>query len=539
MDGLSGEGGSDPDPAGSPTLDALDRAWGRSAAGRPTPGPAAPRDRGRTVRLVDTTVRDGQGSLWATSMRTRHMVAVLPDLDRAGFAAMEFLAPGSRFRKLARELGENPWDWIVRGARCAERTPLRWHGTIDTEVMSGRVPPEVGELLIERIVALGIRETRFGSNWNDFSGLTAELARYERLGMRPVVSLMYSVSPKHTDEYYVARARDLARHGAPVICLKDVSGLLTPEQTRRLVPRLLAETPGIPWEFHAHCNSGLGPLNAIEAVRAGIRTIHTAVPPLADGSSQPSVLALAQNLRDLGWTVDVDLEPLSRVERTLDAIAAVEGLPRGAPAAYRVDHYLHQVPGGMISNLRHQLAGAGLADRLPEVLEEIVRVRADFGYPIMVTPLSQFVGSQAAVNVMTGARYEVVTDASIEFALGFQGGTEAVDGMDPDVRDRILSRPRAAVVAAQRAEPLPDLATIRRRLGPGVPDEDLILLAIMGDDALDGIPSFRELDLDRPLPDPPLLTAVRAALVTGGPRGISVASAGLRIHVERTEVGAR
>jgi oxaloacetate decarboxylase alpha subunit len=305
------------------------------------------------------------------------------------------------------------------------------------------------------------------------------------------------------------------------------------------VPRLLAETPGVPWEFHGHCNSGLGPLNAIEAVRAGIGTIHTAVPPLADGSSQPSAPVLVRNLRELGYDVDVDLEPLGRVERTLDAIAAMEGLPRGAPAPYRVDHYLHQVPRGMISNLRHQLAGAGLADRLPEVLEEIVRVRAEFGYPIMVTPLSQFVGSQAAVNVMTGARYEVVTDASIEYALGLHGGEEAVGGMDPDVRDRILSRPRAAVVAAQRAEPLPDLATIRRRLGPGVPDEDLILLAIMGDDALAGIPTFAELDLDRPEPDPPLLAAVRAALETGGPRGVSIATDGLRIRVERTEVGAR
>lgn len=467
------------------------------------------------------------------------MVAVLPDLDAAGFDAIEFLAPGSRFRKLARELKEHPWEWVTRGARLARATPLRWHGTIDTEVMSGRVPPEVGELIITMLGELGIRETRFGNNWNQFDGLATELARYERLGMRAVVSLMYSVSPRHTDEYYVAKAREVARARPYRICFKDVSGLLTPERARRLFPMLLAATPELVWEFHGHSNSGLGPLNALEAVRAGIEVIHTAVPPLADGASQPDVMNLVANVRALGHDVTVDLAALERASDTLADIAALDGFPSGAPAPYRVDHYLHQIPGGMISNLLHQLKQAGIAHRLPEVLEEVVRVREDLGHPIMVTPLSQFVGAQALMNVMSDERYSVVADSTIEYALGRHGGQEAIALMDPDVRDRVLSGQRAEEVRRRLADPLPGLATLRERFGRTTPDEDLIMLAIMGDDALDEVGSFASIDLDRP-PAPDVLATVRRAL-DGGPATSSVRNSGMRLSlgVRQGEGGPR
>lgn len=519
------------EPAGLRAARALDLAWGRDAPG-PDGGttPASWRTPRRTVRLVDTTIRDGQGSLWATAMRTRHMVAVLPDLDAAGFDAIEFLAPGSRFRKLARELKEHPWEWVARGARLARSTALRWHGTIDTEVMSGRVPPEVGELIITMLGRLGIRETRFGNNWNQFDGLAAELARYERLGMRAVVSLMYSVSPRHTDDYYVAKAQAVAAARPYRICFKDVSGLLTPERAQRLFPRLLAAAPDLVWEFHGHSNSGLGPLNALEAVRAGMEVVHTAVPPLADGASQPDVMTFVENLRLLGHDVAVDLAPLERAQRTLERIAALDGFPTGRPAAYRVDHYLHQIPGGMISNLRYQLQQAGLGDRLPEVLEEVVRVREDLGHPIMVTPLSQFVGAQALVNIIAGARYAVIADSTIEYALGRHGGDEAVSLMDPDVRDRVLASPRAEEVARRLADPLPGLQELRERYGRATPDEDLIMLAIMGDDALDEVGPFHAVDLERP-PAPDVLATVRHALDRALEHDVRIAAPGMRLAV--------
>ena len=215
---------------------------------------------------------------------------------------------------------------------------------------------------------------------------------------------------------------------------------------------------------------------------------------------------------------------------TLGRIAALDGFQTGRPAAYRVDHYLHQIPGGMISNLRYQLQQAGIGDRLPEVLEEVVRVREDLGHPIMVTPLSQFVGAQALVNVIAGARYAVIADSTIEYALGRHGGDEAVSLMDPDVRDRVLASPRAGEVARRLADPLPGLDELRTRFGRTTPDEDLIMLAIMGEDALDEVGPFRAVDLDRP-PAPDVLATVRRSLDQALERDVRSAASGMRLAV--------
>ena len=490
---------------------------------------------GDAVRFVDTTIRDGQASLWAMGMRTRHMLPAMPHLDAAGFEGMEFIATGSRLKKFVRHLRENPWDWIRQGAAAAERTPLRWHGPIDGPSMSGAVVPEVGELLISKAVDLGIRYTRTGSNWNDFSKVTVQLPRFERLGMTPVVNVMYSVSPKHTDEYFVQKAADAGALRPWRLCFKDVSGLLTPERTRTLLPRMMAAAGDVPWEFHGHCTNGLGPLNAVEAVKAGVRYVHTAVPPLANANSQPSVYSLAVNLRELGYEVDVDTDVLRPATEHFTAVARAEGFPIGVPYEFDERLYRHQVPGGMISNLQFQLRQAGVEDRLPEVLEETERVRADFGYPIMVTPLSQFVGSQAAINVIVGERYAQVTDKTIEYALGRHGGEEATSGMDADVRDRILSRPRAKEIEAYEP-PRRTLADLREKYGRDTPDEDLILMSIVGDDAVDVVGSAR-----RPRPPAPagtpLVELVRRLAEQDRHAFVQVSRPGLSVTVRKTSSG--
>lgn len=456
------------------------------------------------VRFIDTTIRDGQASLWAMNMRTRHMLPAMPYLDAAGFDAMEFIATGSRLKKFVRHLKENPWEWIRQGAAAAKHTPLRWHGPIDGPSMSGAVLPEVGELLVSKAVQLGIRYTRTGSNWNDFTAVAKELPRFARLGMTPVINVMYSVSPKHTDDYFVQKAKEAGALRPWRLCFKDVSGLLTPERTRVLLPRMMAAAGDVPWEFHGHCNNSLGPLNALEAVKAGIRYVHTAVPPLANANSQPSIFNIAANLRALGYQADVDEDVLRPASEQFLGIARAEGFQIGVPYEYDERLYRHQVPGGMRSNLEYQLAQAGMRERLDEVLEEIPRVRADFGYPIMVTPLSQFVGSQAAINVIVGERYAQVTDKSIEYALGRHGGDEAINGMDPDVRDKILGRPRAREISAYEP-PLVTLADLRERYGRNTSDEDLILMSIVGDDAVEVVGSA-----NAPYrPAPPAVTPLR------------------------------
>jgi len=432
------------------------------------------------IRFIDTTVRDGQLSLWALGMKTGAMLAIAEQMDRCGFESMEFFGFAG-YIKMVREHKENPWDWMGLGAKKFRRTRLRYHGGLATGFE--KIPRSVRLLMIERVVAHGITLTRSSDPWNDYEAAAREIEALKKLGMDVVINIIYSVSPRHTDEYYAARARQAAAIQPYRICFKDVGGLLTPDRARTLIPLIQQNIGAVPLEFHGHCNNGLGPFNYLEAIKLGVDTVHTAIPPLANGSSQPSIYNIAANARALGFKPLVDLEAIKPVENHFNYIAKLEGHPVGAQREYDHAQYLHQVPGGMISNLRHQLRTMGMENRLQETLEEAGRVRADFGYPIMVTPLAQFVGSQAAINIITGERYKEVTDQSIQYALG-HWGKEAPTVMDADIKDKILSRPRADDWR-QWSPPELSLGEVREKFGaPGVSDEELVLRVIAGEAAV-------------------------------------------------------
>ena len=423
------------------------------------------------VRFVDTTIRDGHQSLWAERMTTGMMTPICATLDAAGFDAVEILS-GSHVKKAVRELREDPWDRIRAVAQRMPNTPLRLiAGRINT---FGFDPPEMYQLFIDRMAINGVREARISEPWNDLPGWTRRVLSARKAGLRPIINLIYSVSPRHTDEYYIERCKQAMTLDPYRICLKDPGGLLTPERVRTLAPAVVAHARGVTVELHSHCNTGLGPLCALEAVKAGIMVVNTAIPPLADGASLPSIFNVAHNLRALGYTAAIDDASLRSVAKHFTVVAKREGFPIGAPVEYDETQYQHQVPGGMISNLGHQLAQVGKESKLEEALEETIRVRAELGYPIMVTPLSQFVGSQAAINVIVGERYKEVTDQVIRLALG-QHGEEAVTLMDQNVRQKILDRPRAREIMAENPA-LPTLKELRAELGgPDVSDEDLLL----------------------------------------------------------------
>jgi oxaloacetate decarboxylase alpha subunit len=254
-------------------------------------------------------------------------------------------------------------------------------------------------------------------------------------------------------------------------------------------------------EFHAHCNSGQAPLCYLEGVKLGMRILHTAVPPLANGSGQPSIFNIAHNLQALGYTPAVDLRPLAAVTQHFTKVAHKARLPVGRPVEYDESQYAHQVPGGMISNMRHQLKIVGLEHKMEAALEEAGRVRAEFGYPIMVTPLSQYVGTQAAINVIVGERYREVPDQVIQYALGIWG-KEGAELMDPQVKDKILNRPRAREWTRWE-QPEPTLHEVRQKYGVHLSDEDLILRYFAGEDYVqklenDGKPK-EYLDATQPL----------------------------------------
>ena len=437
-----------------------------------------------TIKFVDTTLRDGQASLWAENMRTGMMLAVADRIDNAGFQAIEIIA-SSHIKKCVRELREDPFERMRLLADKMPRTPLRAIGA--ERISAFELSPEsVVDLWFERMVANGMRQLRISDPANDPAGWRKSLTRAKKVGLTTVLNQIYSVSPKHSDEYYTRKARQAAALKADFICLKDPGGLLTPERTAALVKVIQKEAPGLPIELHVHCTTGLGPLCALEAIKLGVELIDVSIPPLANASSNPSVFNVAQNSRALGYSPEIDDDALKSVARDLNFFAKLEHLPIGAPVEYDYSQYVHQVPGGMISNLRFQLRNLGLLQRLPEVLEEAIQVRKDLGYPIMVTPFSQFVGSQAAINIIKGERYAQVTDQVIQYAIG-QWGEEAASEVDPAVKAKILDRARAKEFANWQP-PQPTLAEVRGKLGgPSLKDDELLMRYVVGNDDVDAM----------------------------------------------------
>jgi oxaloacetate decarboxylase alpha subunit len=423
------------------------------------------------IKFVDTTIRDGHQSLWAENMTTGMMLPVAEAMDRAGFDAIELIS-SSHLKKCVRELKEDPWARVKLMRQRITRTPLRLNaGRFSAFDLT---PRSMYRLFMERMAANGIREARISEEWNELEGWTWKTQVARDVGINPVPNIIYSVSPKHTDEYFAQRTRDAASLKVNRLCLKDPGGLLTPERTKTLVPIMFQNANGIEIELHTHCTTGLGPLCCLEAVKLGIKIVNTALPPLADGSSNPSLFNVAKNLRALGYRTLIDEDLLRPVSDHFTYIAKREGFPIGAPVEYDYSQYQHQIPGGMISNLRYQLRKVGMEQKIDQALEETMQVRAELGYPIMVTPLSQFVGSQAAINVIVGERYKEVTDQIIQYALGYWG-REGAELLDSNVKAKILDRPRAREWA-QRQPPEPTVQELRKKMNAeGVSDEEFLL----------------------------------------------------------------
>jgi len=438
----------------------------------------------KDIHFVDTTLRDGQLSLWASNMTTGMMLPVVENIDRAGFEGMELLS-SAFFKKSVRDLKDDLWERARLVAQRVKHTPLR--SIRSRSMLAFQItPPAMTDLWLERLAANGITELRTSDPSNTPKYWAEAIRTANRVGLKTILNIIYSISPKHSDDYFADRFREAAKLKPYRLCFKDPGGLLTPDATRRLVPILLREANGIPVEFHTHCNTGLGALCCLEAIKLGITSINTAIPPLADASSNPSVFNVAMNARSLGYHPVIDEEAIKPVRDHFTAIAKQEKLPIGKPLEYDALHPMHQVPGGMISNFRFQLSNLGKLEKLPEVLEEVSRVRAEFGYPIMVTPYSQFFGVQAAVNVMVGERYKEVADEVLLYTLGLWGDEEA-QSIEPNLRDKLLQRPRAKELSKLKA-PEMTLKQFREKFGgPGVSDDEAILRYFAGEEYVDAM----------------------------------------------------
>jgi oxaloacetate decarboxylase (Na+ extruding) subunit alpha len=437
------------------------------------------------VDLIDTTLRDGNQSLWSAIGITTQMVRdVTGDLERAGFRALDFIT-STHMGTAVRWHREDPWERIRVAAAAMPGTPLGFLTTGLRFIGWERLHEEVISLAMRLLVKHGISRMWVIDPMNDPEAVLKSARLAKEAGAAEVVAgLVYSISPVHTTALYAEMARALRPSSdLDAIYLKDASGLLTPQSTEELVRAIKPELGEHPLELHSHSNTGLAPLCYVRAAELGVDRLHTACRPLANGSSQPSTEMTAHNLRELGFDVPIDDEAVGRVSGYLTEVARREGHPIGVPAEYDVTYYKHQLPGGMISTLARQLREIRMEDRLPQALAEIPRVREELGFPIMVTPLSQFVGTQAVMNVASGQRYKTVSDQLIRYVLGEFGTSPAP--LDPDVKQLILDRPRTRKLA--RAPAPRGLGEWRELLGPDIPEEELLLRIVMAPEQVDAV----------------------------------------------------
>jgi oxaloacetate decarboxylase alpha subunit len=398
---------------------------------------------------------------------------IAPVIDEIGYKAVG--VTGGRGMVVAlRYLKENLLERFSRLSRAMPRTPLRT-SFAPWDAFGFEVEPVASiELWIRRTVANGIR-----SFWvcdyqqKGMIDRTAHLVKVAKeVGAEVVVGIQYALSPVHTDDLFAKKTRMVAEMGnVDAIQVEDASGVLTPERARSLLPAIAKESKGIPVEFHAHCNLGLAPMAYVEAIKLGIKTLHTAVSPLANGSSLPSAENTLKNLRRLGYSSKINEEALRRVSDHFRNESEKRGMDVGRPVEYDIFHYDHQVPGGMMGSLKNQLTELGMIERLEEVLEEVARIREEFGYPVMATPFSQIVGAQAVFNITSPERYKMIPDTVIKYALGYYG--EPDGPMDQNVKDKILSSPKAKRYMNWR----PPEITVDdlRNLAPGLSDDELLL----------------------------------------------------------------
>jgi oxaloacetate decarboxylase alpha subunit len=437
-----------------------------------------------TVEIVDTSTRDGNQSLWsATGLTTADVVAVAPTLDRVGFHAADFtssthMAVAVRFHR------EDPWERLRLVSEAMPATRLSFITTGMRFITWVPVDEEVMRLAFRCVVRNGIRRFQVADPTNDPARLrrVAALAREEGVE-EIVIGLTYSVSEVHTHAYYAERAAALADCAEmDALYLKDPGGLLTQAAVRELAPHFLRAAGHRPIELHSHCTIGLAPFVYVEGLRAGFHVLHTAVAPLARGTSNPAAETTLRDLEAEGYTHALDTEALAAMSRHFEKLGLERGLPFGQPQEFDATYYHHQLAGGMVSTTRRMLEELRRPELFDEVLEEVGRVRAEMGYPIIVTPVSQLVATQAVRNVIDGERWANVSDETVRYFLGHYGGPAAP--VDPDIAERVLARPRTEEL--RHLEPL-HLEGARERFGSGISDEELLLRLTMPEEQVDAI----------------------------------------------------
>ncbi len=388
----------------------------------------------RPVNITDTTLRDAHQSLWATRMEIGDMLPVLPKMDAVGYWSMEVWG-GATFDSCLRFLDENPWERLRVIKQHCPRTPLQMLLRGQNLVGYRHYSDEIVRRFVAASKRNGIDVFRVFDALNDPRNVETAAAAVKEVGAHFEGAISYTVSPVHTLDSYLDYAQKLKDMGADTLCIKDMAGMLTPFRTEKMVHALKDEI-GLPIHLHCHYIGGMAPMNYLKAAEAGADIVDTAVVALAFGNSQPAVEMIVAALKESPYDTGIDLDLLFEIAEYWEDVRRRKGLMRGVTSLLQMEVFSHQVPGGMMSNLISQLEVQKATDRLPDVLTEIPKVRAEVGYPPLVTPLSQIVGTQAVMNVLTGKRWVIVPNEMKDYIRGYYG--KAPGPMDPEIVARVL-----------------------------------------------------------------------------------------------------
>ena len=425
------------------------------------------------VLITDTILRDAHQSQAATRMRTEDMLPACEILDKIGYYSLECWG-GATFDACLRFLNEDPWERLRKLRKALPNTKLQMLFRGQNILGYKHYADDVVDEFVRLSIKNGIDIIRIFDALNDVRNLETAIKATKKYGGICEVAMSYTVSPVHTEDYFVKLAQQIEEMGADTICIKDMANLLLPYKAYSLVKRL-KENVKIPIHLHTHNTSGTGDMTLLKAIEAGVDIVDTALSPLGNGTSQPATEPLVATLQGTEYDTGLDLSLMSQAavhfRKVADKLKA-EGFLDPKVLSVDINTLLYQVPGGMLSNLINQLKQANASDKFYDVLAEIPRVREDFGYPPLVTPTSQIVGTQAVMNVLSGERYKLNPKESQGLMRGEYGRLPAP--VNEEVRRKVIGD--AKVITHRPADDIaPELEKYRKEIGQYITQEEDVL----------------------------------------------------------------
>ena len=436
------------------------------------------------LKIVETSLRDGHQSLFATRMNTEEVLSVLKELDDAGYHAIEVWG-GATFDACIRFLNEDPWERLRKAKALCKKTKLQMLFRGQNILGYRHYADDVVEKFVQKSIENGIDIIRIFDALNDIRNLECAVKATKKYGGECQIALSYTTSPVHTIAYYVDLAKQVEALGADSLCIKDMAGVLLPGDAYELIKELKKNTK-LPIELHTHCTGGIAEMTIQKAIEAGVDIVDTALSPLAGGTSQPCTKSLNFALKGTKYDPKLNLDCLNKGAAALSKIRAKyleNGLLNPKVLSFNPNILKYQVPGGMLSNLISQLKQQNASDKLEDVLKEVPNVRKDLGYPPLVTPLSQMVGTQAVMNVISGERYKLVPKEIKDYLHGRYGKAPAP--INQEVQKKIIGDDE--VITCRPADLIaPEFEELKEKYKDIAKcDEDVLSIALFEKNALE------------------------------------------------------